>query len=339
MRNTCPAQHSPEGGSVPDRRLHRRNRRGAAIAAATAALLAVGWIHVHPWADPPQERLQRVQVVPVPTPASRQAIVGEVHRSLKSIDDRLIAVAEHELASPSASQRPRDRLMALRIEEASARAAYLNAKLAREVAEIAVIEYREGIFPQEIASVEGEITAAKEGIETARRLAAAVAGEHRKHLLHLYETNDRLSMESSELKKRALKEYTAPRRIKELEAEVARARAVESAKQAEWKLLTARRERAQDAVAGDRGGSDPERHSLALLEHASRLEQQIHAKLDRYIEQGRSDDSLHKEIRRRTNELRAVADLAEAAAAADDFAALRTRIREAARRLGVVDRE
>ena len=61
----------------------------------------------------------------------------------------------------------RDQLINQRITTESAEAAYQNAKLAREVAEIAVREYNEGIYKQEQETLKGEIAAARSAIQKA----------------------------------------------------------------------------------------------------------------------------------------------------------------------------
>ena len=55
----------------------------------------------------------------------------------------------------------KDQLINQKITTKSAEANYENAKLTREVAEIAVVEYEEGIFKQDLATVEGEIKLAE----------------------------------------------------------------------------------------------------------------------------------------------------------------------------------
>ena len=54
-----------------------------------------------------------------------------------------------------------DQLVNQKITTKSAEANYENAKLTREVAEIAVVEYDEGIYKQDLATVEGEIKLAE----------------------------------------------------------------------------------------------------------------------------------------------------------------------------------
>ena len=61
----------------------------------------------------------------------------------------------------------RDQLVNQRITVKSAEASYENAKLVREVAEIAVIEYAEGIYKQELKSLTDGIAAAESAIQKA----------------------------------------------------------------------------------------------------------------------------------------------------------------------------
>jgi multidrug efflux pump subunit AcrA (membrane-fusion protein) len=62
----------------------------------------------------------------------------------------------------------RDQLVNQRITTKSAEANYLNAKLTREVAEIAVREYVEGVYVQDLATVEGEIKLAESDVMRSR---------------------------------------------------------------------------------------------------------------------------------------------------------------------------
>jgi HlyD family secretion protein len=138
----------------------------------------------------------------------------------------------------------RDSLVNQRITTESAKANYQNAKLTREVAEIAVIEYKEGIFVQDIATVEGEIKLAESDVirsedrlEWARRmfdkgyvsLAQKVSEE-------LTFKKSQFTLEQAQSKKKVLVEYTKHKTIKELESEVEKAHSDELAKQATWDL-------------------------------------------------------------------------------------------------------
>ncbi len=61
----------------------------------------------------------------------------------------------------------RDRLRNQEIAEQRSGAAYLNAKLSREVADIAVAEYVDGIFKQDLYTLKSEITGAQAAIQRA----------------------------------------------------------------------------------------------------------------------------------------------------------------------------
>ena len=70
-------------------------------------------------------------------------------------------VKKGELVCELDSAALKDQLVNQKITTKSAEANYENAKLTREVAEIAVVEYEEGIYKQDLATVEGEIKLAE----------------------------------------------------------------------------------------------------------------------------------------------------------------------------------
>ena len=101
--------------------------------------------------------------------------MGEAKGRLKVCDERIAALAAPVLAEIKGHDN-RDELTNQMIAEKSADANFKNATLAREIAEIAVIEYVEGIAKQDEATIEGEIklaeselARAKDGIEFARQ--------------------------------------------------------------------------------------------------------------------------------------------------------------------------
>ena len=59
----------------------------------------------------------------------------------------------------------RDQLANQKIAAQAAEAAYNNARLTREVAEIAVVEYEQGIYPQDMQTIQGEIKRAELGFK------------------------------------------------------------------------------------------------------------------------------------------------------------------------------
>jgi HlyD family secretion protein len=137
-----------------------------------------------------------------------------------------------------------DQLVNQKITTKSAQANYENAKLTREVAEIAVVEYEEGIFKQDLATVDGEIKLAEsdlsrseDRLDWATRMfkkgyvsKAAMVSEE------LTLKKARFALEQAETKKKVLVEYTKHKTIKELRSEVEKAKSDELAKQATYAL-------------------------------------------------------------------------------------------------------
>jgi HlyD family secretion protein len=138
----------------------------------------------------------------------------------------------------------RDQLVNQRITTKSAEANYLNAKLTREVAEIAVKEYKEGVYVQDLQTVEGEIKLAEsdqvradDRLDWAKRMYKK--GYVSKATLVSEELNSekaKYTLEQAQSKKKVLKEYTYEKTIKELDSDVKKANSDELAKQATWEL-------------------------------------------------------------------------------------------------------
>jgi HlyD family secretion protein len=92
----------------------------------------------------------------------------------------------------------------------SAAADYENAKLTREVAEIAVVEYTEGIFKQDLDTVKGELALAESDLNHTRDTSAS-------------DETARLRVERAKENLTSL-ESTKSQTIKELQSEVDRAK-------------------------------------------------------------------------------------------------------------------
>ena len=132
-------------------------------------------------------------------------------------------------------------------------------------------------------------------------------------------------LKQTEAKKKLLVEYTKPKREKELQAAVEKARAEELAKQAEWEFAKARVERVRKMSQRQTPGIDKKR-ILALIERAIPIEEQVYGKLAQLAKAEKSNDLLHKEIQDLTNELRAILDEGEALWSAGELARLKPRI-------------
>jgi RNA polymerase sigma factor (sigma-70 family) len=170
----------------------------------------------------------------------------------------------------------RDRLVNQRITTQRAEAAYQNARLAREAAEIAVIEYAEGIFKQDLGTVRGEIASAQAAIQkaqsrlertrrarqrmneaqAARGGAAAPADivaeleiEDRIEAAELALERENSALELAKTKQAVLQQYTRGKTIKALKVALEGSRADELAKQATWDLEKSKEAKLEKQIA------------------------------------------------------------------------------------------
>ena len=157
----------------------------------------------------------------------------------------------------------RDQLTNQNITVKSAEAKYQNAKLTREVAEIAVVEYSEGIYKQNQADLKNAVTAAESAIqkaearkkrtEVARRrlqelhatkgpastpadLVAELELEDRIEATETALASERAALDQARNKLVVLEKFTLPKTVKELRQEVDAARSAELAAQATFEL-------------------------------------------------------------------------------------------------------
>ncbi len=104
-----------------------------------------------------------------PRPSSSQSeFVAEVHRILTVQCGRAVELSSQLFGSRADRERQEDQLLNQEITTKSAKADYENAKLTREVAEIAVIEYTEGIFVQDQQTAKGELMLARSDLDRQR---------------------------------------------------------------------------------------------------------------------------------------------------------------------------
>lgn len=123
-------------------------------------------------------------------------------------------------------------------------ASYQNAKLTREVAEIAVIEYIEGTFKAESEVADADIKLAESDRQRAiDRVAWAVRMKDKGYISQAQKLSEDLALQKVEFslaqartKKDVLEKYTKNKMVKELNAEVEKAHSDELAKQATWDL-------------------------------------------------------------------------------------------------------
>ncbi len=127
-----------------------------------------------------------------------------------------------------------------RITATGAEASYQQAKLTREVAEIAVTEYEKGTYKQELETILGDIAMARADLQRAEdRLDWSRRMREKKYVSEAQLKSDKLThdkarftLEQAQTKKVVLLRYTKDKTLKELRAEVEKARADELAKKA-----------------------------------------------------------------------------------------------------------
>jgi multidrug resistance efflux pump len=139
------------------------------------------------------------------------------------------------------SRQLRDQLIGQIAVVETAKAAYQNARLTREVAEIAVVEYQEGIFVQDLEEIEGEIKVAEAELALAEevREAAKDDGPDKKLAIKRADLDifrARTAIKKGQARRRVLVDYTKGRTLKQLNAEVQKARGDELCKQVIWEL-------------------------------------------------------------------------------------------------------
>jgi HlyD family secretion protein len=146
---------------------------------------------------------------------------------------------------------PRASIEHQQISTRQAEAAYAQARLSREVAEIAVREYEEGTFKQNLETVNGDIALAEVEFQRASdRLDWAKKMAERKYVSPGQVTSDELTLQKARFaveqhrtQKKVLVEYTRSKTLKELRAEVEKARSEELSRKAKHELEKAKEEK------------------------------------------------------------------------------------------------
>jgi multidrug efflux pump subunit AcrA (membrane-fusion protein) len=148
-----------------------------------------------------------------------------------------------------------------RIASQRAEAAYQNAKLTREVAEIAVREYQQGVYPAERAAMQGELQKGGRALQRTETrfertrqararlrdlissqghviqsadILAEVELDNQLDSIEQARANEQLAMEMAQGRLATLTDFTAPKMQKQLEAEVEKARYIERREQLGW---------------------------------------------------------------------------------------------------------
>lgn len=151
----------------------------------------------------------------------------------------------------------RDNLTNQKISTQEKDAAYQNAKLTREVAEISVTEYIEGTYKQERATMEGDISLATSDLVRADdRVIWATKMYEKGYVSKAQKVSEELTRqqaffkkEQSESKLKVLEKYTKPKTIKDLTSEVEKAKSDELAKQQTFELEKSKEAKLERQIA------------------------------------------------------------------------------------------
>jgi hypothetical protein len=135
----------------------------------------------------------------------------------------------------------RDRLINQRITTKAAEANFQNAKLDREVAEIAVTEYLKGDYAGQQLEIRGEIKIAEAELALAQDVLNAARSNRTYNgrelkMFELKVLRAQFALEKVEHRLKVLLHFTKDRKVKELRTAVERAHSTELAKQATWEL-------------------------------------------------------------------------------------------------------
>jgi HlyD family secretion protein len=166
-------------------------------------------------------------------------------------------VTKGELVCELDSASLNDQLVNQQITTKSAAANYENARLTREVAEIAVKEYVEGIYLQDLQTVEGEIKLAESDLSRSEDRLDWARRMYDKGYVSLATKNSeeltlkkaRFALEQAQSKKNVLTQYTRPKTIKELQSEVEKTRSDELAKKATMELEVSKEKKLERQIA------------------------------------------------------------------------------------------
>ncbi len=318
-----------------DRDAWSRPRQMAGTAVVAGSLLAFAFLSAPPPAVRAVDEPQSGPKPPAAEPSRRPNFADEARRTLKKQHDRMIDLAKGLIRGDPDLEDLRNQALNQSISAGSAEAAFINARLMREVAEIAVVEYVEGVFLQDKATLEGELNLAqsdlgreRDFIELAKSRLDRIKKASNGSTLDLhYEfqfadsvlTQERkvpraeLAVKQVESKLRLLDKYTKPRRVTALKSEIEKARSIELQKRAESELAESKLTQfraaimVRESIAGQRKlGQSLHRRVLAALDRVIPIEAQIRTKLEQLDSAEKRDESLQKATQDLINSLEAL---------------------------------
>ncbi len=282
--------------------------------------------------SPPQDARRELPA----SPSERARFVNDVERRIRNCHDRVTAIGAWLLAIMKAPNSLRDILTEAQIRTKNADSEFKDALLAREVAEIGIVEYREGIAKQEEATIAGEVKLAeselgrakdlpvigKERLAKIKELSKGTAADAL--LQKLYENRiadaerrvpaAQLAFDRVQTKMKLFRDHTVSTQIKKLESATLKARADELTKRAIFEKEKSTESRLEAEIANFARVVPPDQLREALT-RAFGLDEKIQAELVRITNDGAVDTGLAATITGLVSELEALVDQTEAYAA------------------------
>lgn len=322
--------------------------RRLAASLATAALALLGCLAIH----------TRSASVADEAPKPGQTRVGLKVR-LRAQRERFLRLSAPLAALMKDLEEAEDASASQGIRTEGAKAAHANAKLSREVAEIALLEYTERTFPQELATVEGEQKLAEAELQrvdieeaelrlqrttSVRRAFQGARPEPALMLLGDFLLGDAvtraqaslmaerirlkqtaLAREQADMKHKVLNEFMKPRRIRELKSDIEHRRQDELAREQTYDLEKKREQKIKNELSLRRRLPE-EKRLLSILAEVVELE----AKLPRDLADDARVVPTLDSIQAKLDDAERAAGELDAVRAEQDYAARASRVLDAA---------
>ena len=323
---TCDDRPGHEREQRPRSRVDRF-ATGAVAAVLIAPVTFSALAHAGRAGPIPQAHLQDLVVAA----AESSGPLAEAREQFRMLQKQVVELGDRVIGRTGLATRQRtlDAIVNQEIKVKSEEAAYENAKLAREVAEIAIVEYTEGIYRQVEATLKGELVLAEAGppraedwVEalknrlaktkeastgSAPELAYEYGLESRISEFELSVPRKRLDLANAQAKLDHFLLFAKTKREKELRAEVENARSDELAKQAHWEHEKFKLKNLQEAVKHQ----DEQGHGqqvLAHLKQAVSIVEELNSKLARAEKDLQPAAPIRDEIAYMNHQLQAVID-------------------------------
>ncbi len=289
----------------------------------------------------------------VPGASNPSDFIAAARRTQKEQHDRMTRLANQLIKTADVPHLFEGRIAMQPFKLESARASLRSAELAREAAEIALVEFEKGM-PQEEVHAKEQLKLAQRHLERLRQHIPQ-SKERRAQIeqaakganidvapLVSAELEEKKAVSETELaesKLKALINDTHPEQLEHLRSAVDKATAAERTAQAQRQFEQSVSTRlkamvkARDVAASAKAApSRHDRQALAALERAISVEERLRPKVEQLLKDGNASEQLRQEIQDLTAQVQSLIDQAEIERTAAQFEELKTRLLPAAAR-------